>query len=293
MSGREIAAAVLDYAEYEWKVFPILPGKVPFANCPDCTPERLAHSIAECPCLLADDGALCHGYHAATANPEVLRRWWGRYPAANIGLPCTPNGLAVVDVDPRNGGHRTLAALEQRHGCLPGTLMQITPGSLPDGGLHMIYRHPGVPLPGKLGMGIDVKANGYIVVAPSVHANGVRYRWSGHGETFRRPLAPWPRVLLPAPSPPAPRPVPTATGDRRTAVVGGLLRVVLEARPGERNERLFWAASRASGHCRAGLLDSRSAASALLDAALSIGLDEREARSTITSGFRTTGMSAA
>jgi hypothetical protein len=82
--------------------------------------------------------------------------------------------------------------LEQRVGVLPGTVMQLTGG----GGLHILYRTPGVSLPGTLGPGLDVKHNGYILLAPSIHSSGRRYRWSGHGR-FLRPDMGWPAALTP------------------------------------------------------------------------------------------------
>lgn len=255
------------YARHGWKVFPLI-GKTPAL-------ER-AHP-PEDPCR-GECGRDGHGYHDATTDAARIGTWWTRYPNAGIGLPCAPNGLAVVDVDPRNGGRATLARIEALAGPLPGTLMQVTGGD----GLHLIYRHPGVPLPGKLGPGIDVKANGYIVAAPSAHPEtGARYMWSGDGRFDHTP-APWPEVLLPRPTVRPPATLPARPVDSLVGLVG----FVLEAQQGERNSRLFWAACRALELVRAGRVDGSAVYGALVDSAVRIGLPEMEAARTVRSAER-------
>jgi uncharacterized protein (DUF927 family) len=82
----------------------------------------------------------------------------------------------AVDVDPRNGGNHSLDKLQAKHGQLPKTAEQITGG----GGRHIIYRYSGGAVPKHLARGIDLKGDGgYIVLAPSIHASGNRYRWDG------------------------------------------------------------------------------------------------------------------
>ncbi|MGY1499176.1 bifunctional DNA primase/polymerase [Streptomyces sp. QTS52] len=255
----------LTYSTHGWAVFP-LAGKTP------AIPR--AHEAGH-PCR-GECGQHGHGYHDATRDPEQLRAWWARYPGAGIGLPCAPNGLAVVDVDPRNGGHATLCRLETEHGPLPGTLMQLTGGD----GLHLVYAHPGTDLPGKLGPGIDVKSNGYIVAAPSLHPSGVRYRWSGDGQ-FGRPLTPWPAFLGARAAPP--RPTLSLETVRPYDNLVGLVAFVLEAREGERNSRLFWAACRGLELVRAGMADGGAVYGSLMDAGARIGLPESEASRTLRS----------
>ncbi|MDX3522373.1 bifunctional DNA primase/polymerase [Streptomyces scabiei] len=258
----------LAYAAHGWSVFP-LAGKTP------AIPR--AHEAGH-PCR-GECGQHGHGYHDATRAPAQITAWWSRYPAAGIGLPCAPNRLAVVDVDPRNGGHVTLCCLEAEHGPLPATLMQLTGGD----GLHLVYAHPGTDLPGKLGPGIDVKANGYIVAAPSLHPSGARYRWSGDGR-FAHPLTPWP-AFLGARVTPA-RPVRQMGTARPFDGLVGLVAFVLEAREGERNSRLFWAGCRALELVRAGKVDGDAVHGALLDAAARIGLSDAEASRTLRSAER-------
>lgn len=107
------------------------------------------------------------GFYAASRDPVDIERWWSLFPEANIGVR-TGNGLAVIDVDPRNGGDIP--------DWLPTTLAVHTPA----GGYHFYYRVDG-PVrcsSGKLGAGIDVKADGgYVLAPPSRRADG-EYTWS-------------------------------------------------------------------------------------------------------------------
>jgi len=267
-------ATAVAYAHHGWKVFP-LKGKIP------AIPS--AHGAGS-PCR-GECGQHGHGYHDATTDQQTIEQWWRRFPNANIGLACRPNGLAVVDVDPRNGGRVTLREIEHRHGPLPRTLTSVT-GSC---GLHIVYADPGCALPGKLGAGIDVKVNGYIVAPPSLHPDtGQPYWWAGDGR-FDHELQPWPDFLMPPQPvirPHRPRVGADASG---FASLTGLVRVVLEAVEGERNSLLYWAARRAAEHVGAGKFSDREAEAALLAAARAIGLPDGEAARTITGALRKPG----
>jgi hypothetical protein len=106
------------------------------------------------------------GIKHASSDPEVIREWWGRWPAANIGVYLAGAGLAAIDIDPRNGGD--LEALPEPL----DTLTARTGG----GGWHLLVQAPELAsFPGGLGPGIDVKHEGYIVVEPSLHQSGKRY----------------------------------------------------------------------------------------------------------------------
>lgn len=112
--------------------------------------------------------ALTEWQHRATTDEEDIRAWWAANPKANVGA-VVPEDRVVIDVDPRNGGDATLAALCEQHGALPRTLTHDTGG----GGQHYVFELNGRPVPGgdgKLGPGIDIKAAGSNVVLPgSVH----------------------------------------------------------------------------------------------------------------------------
>ena len=93
----------------------------------------------------------------------------------------------------------------------------------------------------------------------------------------------------------APRPTPLRRNTRGggRAALDGLARVVRESSPGERNERLNWSAYRAGEHAATGTIRPSDAEAELLDAALAVGLGEREALRTITSGLTAAGARAA
>lgn len=277
--------AALTYAALGVKVFRVRRDKTPYGNCPLCNPrsgQYIQHRPKDCLCGVDT----CHGFHAATTDLDTVDRWWTAEPDANIGAPCALNGWAVLDVDPRNGGCKSLCAVEQRVGVLPGTVVQITGGD----GLHMLYRSPGVPLPATPFPGIDFKHNGYVLLAPSVHSSGQRYQWAGDG-LYRHPETPWPSVLLPKPKKPKPapaRPAPvTVLGGRRDHIAE-LVQHVMDAVPSSRhgrNSSLYAAACRAHALAERGLVDLGEARAALLAAADAVDLDggPRQAEATFDS----------
>lgn len=147
------------YIARGWWVLPLLPGtKQPFA--------RLAPN----------------GVHSATNDIEVALRWWAAEPEAGIGVACMKSGLVVVDVDPRNGGFETMERLEAEHGPLASDVLAFTGG----GGEHRVFSSQLVNnLPGKLGPGVDLKADGYICVEPTVHPNGRPYQWEASSDPLQ------------------------------------------------------------------------------------------------------------
>lgn len=160
------------------------------------------------------------GLHDATTDPQVITAWWTRWPAANLAVRSgVDSGILVVDIDPDRGGEATIAALEAEHGELSPTWAAETGG----GGLHLWYQHPVGPVPcsvGKLGPGLDIRADGgYIVAPPSLHRSGARYHWGAAWHPTTVPLSPAPPWLLAlagqvsAPMMIPPKPVPLRERD--------------------------------------------------------------------------------
>ncbi len=209
------------------------------------------------------------GKDDATTEPAVINEWWTRWPHANVGVR-PPQGVVVLDVDPRNGGDTALAKLTQQHDGLPSTLVAQTGG----GGHHIWYKYLG-PCRGHLLPGIDLKAStGYLVAEPSQHISGRSYRWA-----TTHPLAPAPEWLrrLITPAPLSLKPPPRAASHLRGADAG-LVRKVANALEGNRNSSLYWAACRV--HERGGdpaLLED------LVSAAVAAGLTEPASRATTAS----------
>ena len=118
---------------------------------------------------------------------EMVRRWWRRWPAANLGIVTgAVSGVIVLDVDPRHGGDRSLKDLEDEFGSLPATLEVRTGG----GGRHLYFRHPGAAVvPRPTAPGLDIKGDGgLVVVPPSLHPSGTTYQWvQGRGPDDAEP----------------------------------------------------------------------------------------------------------
>ncbi|MGI8900683.1 MAG: hypothetical protein ACR2HA_07095 [Nocardioides sp.] len=146
----------------------------------------------------------------------------------------------------------------------------------------------------KYGPGVDSKADGgYIVVAPSVSRSGP-YWWTGDGR-HDHPLTSLPEPLAAMVRPheiPARRPQVTPWTRPGVAVrrLTGLVRVVLEAADGERNDKLHWAAKKAGEMVATGEVEEHVVVDVLIDAGLSVGLTTAEighvTKGTISSGLR-------
>lgn len=306
--GRQLRAA-LAFASMGWPVLGLTPGtNVPLKGCKLCHPKSpnfVQHfSVSDCP----HEPDYCHGFHAATTDEDRIRSIWERFPEANVGISTGPANLAVIDCDTNKDGSTppspynlpgvvdgtdVLALLLERYDApFPGDTMLV---QTPRRGWHIYFALPrGLVVnksEGKVGWKIDVRSTGSYITAPtSVRPDGEYQRL---GDVTKPKLIPdWllqhleatghmPKSEAPAP----PRPSLVLPG-QRTRFMTGLLKVVLEAQQGERNSRLYWAACKAFEHAQAGDIDERTAAGCLLDAALHIGLDEREAKQTIYSARR-------
>lgn len=122
-----------------------------------------------------------HGHKDATADPVQIKKWWKRWPDANIGT--ASDTLVCLDVDvKRADGHASLQALLREQGPLPTTATAET-GVNKDGerGCHYWFLTPeGSTRGSAVGIrdGIDLKtANGYAILPPSMHMSGVQYEW--------------------------------------------------------------------------------------------------------------------
>ncbi len=131
-----------------------------------------------------------HGLLDATTALGVIERWWARWPDANVAIRTGGvSRLVVLDVDGQEG-LESLRVLERHRGELPRTASVVTPR----GGQHFYFVHPGtseIPCSaGKLGVGLDVRADGgYVVAPPSVGSTTRRYE---PDETSAlAPLPPW------------------------------------------------------------------------------------------------------
>jgi putative DNA primase/helicase len=132
-------------------------------------------------------------YQEEPPHPDQIDEWWSRWPEANIGCVTGPvSELVVLDAD----GPEGLASLTALG--TPATTWLSVTGRV-EGGWQQFFRHPGagVTVRNRAGLRpkLDVRGNGgYVILPPSLHASGRRYRWlTSPGEI---PLAPLPAPLL-------------------------------------------------------------------------------------------------
>jgi hypothetical protein len=248
-------SAALFYAARGWPVFPIKPG------------TKRPHGI------LVPRGCL----DASTAADRI-HAWWSRSSLAGVGIACGYPGPDVIDFDVTAGkpGHRTYARLAAA-GLMAGAQLVV---ETPSGGRHMYYRGTDQGNGSMARHGVDFRGRGGYVVAPPTIIDGKAYtvlRTDPHSDASID-FAAARRVLDP------PRPVRTP---QRPADANhdALIQHVALLGEGNRNAGLFWASCRAAE----GGADE-DVYRALVDAAVTAGLGEREAARTVESARRRAGV---
>jgi bifunctional DNA primase/polymerase-like protein len=238
-----------------------------------------------------------HGVKDASADPEVVRRWFRTAPNSNIALATGRiSGFWVLDIDPRHDGIHSLEAWERKNGRLPLTAIVHSGG----GGRHLYWSMPpSREIRNRVGIlpGVDVRSDGGSIVAPpSRHSSGLFYVW----ELPMYPFAQAPDSLLDLVSPrqpierTPPRILPgeaiqgrqAAESPYVRAVVVRVLATLAAARPGSRNQELFKAAAALAAWFQIHAIDEAWARFKLKVIAKAIGLGTLEIATTIESGFR-------
>ncbi len=147
------------------------------------------------------------GHLDATTDLNTINRWWRTLPEAGVAVNMAASNLVGIDIDPRHGGEETIEQLEAVHGRFESDVVQLTQS----GGQHWLYVAPdkGARLPGRLGPGVDVKYNGYLVVAPTRGPQGC-YEWEGSSDPLEGVLpSPLPEWVLDR-AQPTPQSLPAA-----------------------------------------------------------------------------------
>lgn len=199
--------AALDYAGRGWRVFPVQPStKKPFGGT--------------------------RGLLEATTDEATIRRWWMRWPAANVAI-ATGNGLAVVDEDTYKGGDAGPLSL-------PPTLTATTPR----GGKHMLYSMPEeirAEHTGKLGKFVDFQGDGAYIVAPPSRTPDGQYAWVNDMSVQPLPSNVLRTLTRKSEKAPAPKPLPTPRRDESDGMYW-LDKAVSRARGEGRNNAGLWLA---------------------------------------------------
>lgn len=161
LSTHTVYQAALSYAKRGWAVIPV---------------HGIDPNTSRCTC--ARDCGTNAGKHPIDKDwpdkrlslPDLYEIFVVQHPHANVGvITGEASGVWGFDVDPKNGGNDTLAALIAEHGELPKTYRQRT-GS---GGEHYVFKLPDFPVRsdtrGKIfGDGIDIRGSrNQIVMAGS------------------------------------------------------------------------------------------------------------------------------
>lgn len=135
--------AALKYLAKSWPVIPINPS-------------------SKKPCIES-----WKNYQDRLPTIKEVENWWTLWPWANIGVITGKlAGVSAVDIDPRHGG-----STED----LSETVKAETGGS----GWHYLYEYnENCHSQNGIESGIDLKSDGgYIIIAPSIHASGNKYKW--------------------------------------------------------------------------------------------------------------------
>jgi hypothetical protein len=209
------------------------------------------------------------GFHEATRDTDQVRRWWSRWPRANIGMPTgTPSGIDVVDIDVATT-ESGFAAFERatNAGLVAGEVARVR---TPSGGLHVYYPASENQRCWQAASAhIDFRGDGgYVIVPPSViskETGTAGYRLFSLSAAGGKPIDAAALRRFIDPQTPAARTRPLAVA---SAEPGRLARWVSGLQEGERNRGLFWAEG------------------ALAPAAKSAGLAEMETFATIRSAGR-------
>ena len=190
----QLASGSAWYAKHGWKILPCYG----LNNGGRCT---CGGSHTE-PKDVGKHPAIGEWQNKASSDEYTVRTWWENQPENNVAVACKNSGLVVIDIDPRSGGIESFEKFQELLNYdLPQTVEALTGKYVRNGvehrGRHIFFKcSPDEKLIGNLKNanlpGIDIKHNGYVMLAPSRHGSGVNYEWvEGH--------APWQIEVADAP----------------------------------------------------------------------------------------------
>lgn len=187
------------YAQLGWNVLPVHGVHPVTAKCTCGKTHKDPRENGKHPASVS-------GQKDATTDLAKIEQWWTENPEYNIGVLARASGFFVIDIDPRSGGDVAFEKLlEKAGGSLPNTVEAITGVYYDKGvtkrGRHLIFKcGPDEKFAGNLKAldldGIDIKYNGYILIAPSRHFTGVCYEWKPGHEPWNMEIAEAPEELM-------------------------------------------------------------------------------------------------
>ncbi len=246
----------------------------------------LAIDLPVMPCG-ADKHPRVKGWPAiASADPVQIAAWFKAPGFTTVGVPTGEwSGISVLDIDtkPDRDG-RPWVQRNRRH--LPNTRIHKTRS----GGYHLLYRHkPGLRNSvDSIAAGVDVRANGGFIVW-----------WPASGFEIVRdvPIADWPEWLDPGDPPERHYDVPTFQSETAAqryveATMRNGEEEVLAAMAGARNDTLNRVTYNLLQLAVAGIVDADDVCGLMEQAALAIGLTDREVQATLRSARIASGVEA-
>lgn len=190
------------YARKGWRILPLWWVASPMQVDSDGV---VTEAVCACPapdCASQGKHPLTsHGCHDGTTDPRQIEEWWKRYPQANIGLATgQESGVWALDIDLDHDGHVSFRRACRKANQLipPPTVASITGG----GGRHVLWQTWGEKVPNNIGIlpGVDLRGDGgLIVIPPSNHESGNRYRWHSEGMPGKirvQPTPGWVRAII-------------------------------------------------------------------------------------------------
>jgi hypothetical protein len=243
--------AALRLAERGWPCFPCQPGgKAPLT---------------------------AHGFKDASTNTDIITGWWRRWPVANLAIPTGRSTVDVLDVDNHGEAGNGWKAFNRAKaaGLLAGATAMI---KTPSAGLHVYFQPSGVTNHSLARHHLDTRGDGgYVLVPPSV-VNDKPYEmleWRAGGTGVLR----WAEIVALLDPP---RPVNISRKLCSANRLDHLVAWLATRTEGSRNSSLFWC-------CCTALENGITNLAPLIEAAISIGLTDREATATARSAERRLG----
>jgi len=113
-------------------------------------------------------------FQTRRADEDEIKSWFDKWQDANIGTVTGQiSGTIVIDIDSDEAKDR----LKQKAGDYD---LDTVPRTRTGRGWQLMFKHPGEKIQNRAGIlpGLDVRGDGgYVVLPPSVHANGKNYKW--------------------------------------------------------------------------------------------------------------------